>query len=361
MSRRETFDDALDAAINAVQHGDSIDAVLARFPRHAPALRPLLETASAANPSRAYLSPTSRLTENFARVESALGRARWERDNVHPGRATASAPWWTRRVAFASLSLPAGIFAFALLGAGGAAAATLAVTTDLPEQIGERVESLTPSWTHGVIPGGAGDSAGPIASATPAGAAADTATPASSPTAGAGGDETPVPSETPRGSQPLTVSGTITNVRGNTFELTTGGMTYKVQTDTNTSVSGQIVEGAPATVQGELTATDRLHATSVVAWAPPALDPEHTPPLCPPYNPGQGGPPETPPGQGGPPATPPGQGDPPATPPGQGQKTKTPGPPATPPGQGSGGGGSSENENGNGGGNNGNGGGNGNN
>jgi uncharacterized membrane protein YgcG len=348
MSRRESFDDVLDAAIDAIREGEPMDAALGRHPAHAQALRPLLETASAMDPARGYLPPTSRLGGNFTRVASALGRAQWERDQAQTRQPDTHTPWWRRRVAFASLSLPAGVFAFALLGVGGAAAATLAATTDLPEKIGEQVERVAPSWADGVIPGGE-EPSGAAASATPTPINTGTPAPLTSPTAGDAAIDaaaTPEDATVAPGPQPLSVAGTITNVRGNTFELVVGDATYKVQIDANTTVSGDIVEGASATVDGEVTGNDRLHATNVAATAPSAA-PENTPPQSSPEPPGQGGPPVTPPGQGD--KTPNGQDGPPATPPGQGppEPTRTPGPPATPPGQGDDGGSGNGSGNGN--------------
>ena len=348
MSWRGTFDDALDAAIDAVRNGDPIDVVLARYPRHAIAMRPLLETALAANPAEAYVTPTARLAANFAQVASALGRVQWERDHSTT-KPQASNPWWSKRVAFASLSLPAGILAFALLGAGGAAAATVVATTGLPRQVANKVESVTPSWTHGLIPGGSGDEPAGAAVSTPTTEAGEPPSPSSIPGASPAVTDTqpPVPSATPHGPQAITIDGVVSNVRGNTFELTASGVVYKVQIDENTAVTGILTAGAVASVAGDLTGTDRLHATSVAVSGDPATAPSPgAPPESSPEAPGQGD--HTPPGPPEQTHTPPGQAQQTTTPPGQADKTKTPGPPATPPGQGgsNGNGGSGGNENG---------------
>src|SRR3990172_238727 len=266
MSWRGTWDDALDAAIAAVRNGDPIDVVPARYPRHAIAMRPLLETALAANPAEAYVPPTARLAANFAQVASALGRVQWERDHSTT-KPQASNPWWSKRVAFASLSLPAGILAFALLGAGGAAAATVGATTGLPRQVADKVESAAP----------------PPPPPTPAPPPAVTDT------------QPPAPSATPHGPQAITIDGVVSNVRGNTFELTASGVVYKVQIDENTAVTGILTAGAVASVAGDLTGTDRLHATGVtVSGDPPATPPQGAPPESSPEAPGQGD--HTPPG-----------------------------------------------------------------
>jgi len=329
MSWRGTFDDALDAAIDAMRSGDTVEAVLARYPRHAAALRPLLETASWADPVKEYAPPSPRLGENFSRIDAALGRARWERDQGAEGRRLNRAPWWQRRVALASLSLPAGVLVFALLGAGGAAAATLAVTTDLPDRVAEKVETITPSWAHGVIPGGSGDVDGDAAGDTPGSPTASPATSTATTASPATGTEPPA-SPTAHGPQAVTLAGTVTNIRGSTFELVAEDGTYKVQIDANTTVNGVLAEGSAATVDGELTGNDRVHATSIEVAAPtPGLDP---PPASSAETPGPGD--RTPPGQAEETTTPPGQSEGVKTPPGPPEKTKTPGPPATPPGQG---------------------------
>ena len=96
-----------------------------------------------------YLPPTARLQANFAVVQRALVPA-----PMPQAASDGPEPWWGRRLTFATLSLPAGVFVFAVLGASGAAAATVAATTDLPERVAETVHHVTPDWSHSIIPGG---------------------------------------------------------------------------------------------------------------------------------------------------------------------------------------------------------------
>ncbi|MBI5288322.1 MAG: hypothetical protein HY873_05065 [Chloroflexi bacterium] len=359
MSWQGTFDDALDAAIDAMRSGDTIDAVLARCPRHAAALRPLLEAAGWADPEEGYMPPGPRLGENYSRVEAALGRAQWDRDEDAPHqRIVNRTPWWQRRVALASLSLPAGVFVFALLGAGGAAAATLAVTTDLPDRMGEKVETIAPSWAHSVIPGGGngdGDVDDDVAVAPGGGSPTASAAISTATSVAAVASTEPAASATAHGPQAVTLSGMVTNIRGNTFELVAVDETYKVQIDAKTVLNGVLAEGSGASVDGELTGSSQVHATRVDVTAPaPTVD---TPPASSPEAPGQGD--HTPPGQAEKTKTPPGQAEGDSTPPGPPDKTKTPGPPAAPPGQGGANGNGAGAGNGNGNGGNGNGSGNG--
>jgi hypothetical protein len=318
------FDDALDSAVDALLAGEHADAVLARFPRHASALAPLLETVRVVRPAPAYEAPSARLAENFARIERALLDARGQvaaREaprEVAPA-ARAGTPWWRRRVAFASLSLPAGVLALALVSAGGAAAATVATTTGLPDTFAEQVEHVTPSWAHTLIPGGGHGSASPAVDATPTDSAPAVAHTATSPTGGAA-DGTHLPASPHVGPpEEITASGMVANVRGNTFELVADGVTYKVQIDATTFVAGAIVDDASATVTGDWTGNDRLHATAVHVTEPPHTTPPQSGPATP------GLPAEE---------LPPGQIDKTQTPPGLEDRTEPPGPPEAPPAHG---------------------------
>ncbi len=166
MTGRESFDDALDAAIDAVRQGEHIDAVLARFPRHAAALAPLLRSAPFGTPGAGLAAApmSERLAGNFTIVRAAVERAQMARDaaqNAPRRAAEPRAPWWQRRLAFASLSLPAGVIALAALaGISGAAAASVAVTgnglQDIPAQVAGFV-------AHPLSIGGSGDDRGTAA------------------------------------------------------------------------------------------------------------------------------------------------------------------------------------------------------
>ena len=327
--------------------------MLSANPQHAEVLRPLLETASALNPSGVYLPPTARLQANFAVVQGALVRA-----PMAPVLADGPVPWWRRRLTFATLSLPAGVFVFAVLGAGGAAAATVAATTGLTSGSAETVHRVTPEWSHSVIPGDDGESNQQQLAATPddgSATASYTATPTPPVTPAGGGDATAASNHGP---QPVVVTGVITNVRGNTFELTVGRVVYKVQVDAKTLVDGVIEDGASADIEAGATGMDRLHATRVTITAAPALG---DPPQQDEHEPGGPEKTHTPPGQIDKTHPAPGGPEPTKTPPGQAKPTKTPkaesnppGPSATPPRRGNGGGNGNGNSggNGNGGGNN---------
>jgi hypothetical protein len=340
MSHHLPFDEILNAAIDELRDGQSLGGVLERYPQHAGALQPLLQAALTATAAAdaGYISPSPRLQQNYTRVDAAVGRARWEASrSPQPSSTATPRPWYGRRLAFASLSLPVGIFALAVLGAGGAAAATVATTTGASDRISQLVEQVTPAWSHAVIPGGA-DHDAPSMVAVPSSTTepAPTETSPIAPTDVATVTSAPgvvaATATTENGPQPIAATGVISNVAGNTFELLAGGITYKVQTDANTAITGEIAEGSTAEVAGELTGNDRLHATSVaISESPSGAPPESAP--------------ETP---GGAPETPPGQADK-TNSTGQPEKTKTPGPPAEPPSQGgAGGGGGNGNAGGNG-------------
>ena len=65
----ESFDDALDAAIDAIRHGQSLDVVLAAHSLHAYQLRPLLDTAiTAGGPAAVAVDTCARIASNFGVV-----------------------------------------------------------------------------------------------------------------------------------------------------------------------------------------------------------------------------------------------------------------------------------------------------
>ena len=128
MNDLETFDDALNGAIDALARGQRIRDVLALHPRHAEALHPLLESAMAMQTDSvtSHVPVPSRLGDHYVIVRAAVERAQIaERAFMPAARAAASgAPWWKRRLTFASLTLPLGAVALiAFAGAGSAAAA----------------------------------------------------------------------------------------------------------------------------------------------------------------------------------------------------------------------------------------------
>lgn len=260
MNRRESFDEALDRAIDALRRGEGLDRVLARHPRHADALRPLLETAQQALAGRpavaAAMSP--RLAENFSIVRAAVQRAQMAAQPV-PMRPEAAprTPWWQRRLAFASLSLPAGAAALLLLAGATGAAASVALTgnTDLPAGIVNLIKE-----PQRLVGGGGGNQGGGTPSAGRGADGQATAGAGSAATAAADASATPGSTNAPTN---VTLDGTISDVRGNVFTLTTGDGAYKVNIDATTTVTGTIADGAQATVVGDVTAEKNLHATTV--------------------------------------------------------------------------------------------------
>jgi hypothetical protein len=124
----------------------------------------------------------------------------------------------------------------------------------------------------------------------------------------------------------MSIEGTVMDVRGAVFDLLSSTRIYVVQTDSVTSVDGSISEGSIVTVEGVLSANNRLHATRVTVRT--SVNPAATPDASP--ESADGAPIEaagestrTPrPNQPGTTKTP-----------GPPDKTRTPGPPATPPGQ----------------------------
>jgi hypothetical protein len=303
-----TFDDALDAALDAVRGGTPIEQVLAAWPEHGTELRALL-TPLAAAPGAQPPFDAARIAGGYRRVRGAVLDAR-----------DAPRAWWRRPVSFASLSIPAGILAIAAIGAAGAAAGGTAAITgqDLPAA----VEQIVTLGTHG---GGNGH-------ATPHG----NGNPNSNGQNGAGGGSAGADATHPTGQpEQVTASGVVSDTRGNVFVLTASdGTAWKVNIDGDTQVTGAIADGATVTVTGDVTSTtDKiLHADSVnVTAAAPAAPqgaatpappnhgtgPEHTPGV-PQGTPGPGssnshGPSATPEAISGSGSGPPGQGNATAT------------------------------------------------
>ncbi len=126
MSARHSFDEALDAAIDAVRRGAPVASVLAAYPEHRDELTALVTPLSAA-PARSIPLDAARISAGYRALRVAVLDARRE-----PER-----PWWRRPVSLASLSVPAGIVALAAIGAAGAAAGGAAVATghDVPATV----------------------------------------------------------------------------------------------------------------------------------------------------------------------------------------------------------------------------------
>jgi hypothetical protein len=259
MTAQQSFDEALDAAIDAVVGGEPIEAVLARFASQSAALRPELEIALRASQdaSARTLPMSPALADNYTIVRAAVERAQLAEHGAPAERvAERRAPWWQRRLTFASLTLPAGAFALlALAGVSGAAAASIAATPELRSAVVDFVASphvpgLTSSDRDdgGVsAPSGADNEAGASAGTGASGARASENRPTR-----------------------VKLSGTIADLHGNVFTLKTDDGETKINIDGNTTISGELAEGATATVTGDLTAEKNLHSDLVEVKPPPA-------------------------------------------------------------------------------------------
>ena len=307
MTDDRAFDDVLDSALDALGRGGTLADTLFGVPRLASELRPLLEMALATMPAPPLLEP-QRLESNFSLVRDAVREARARAGLARRGD---GGSWWRRPLTFASVTLPAGAFALLALGAGGAAAATVAVNaSDAPAHV---ITAITPNWAEKITldivhSGGRLPASEPSATSAP----------------GADPDETSRPEQT-RGPIEMSVSGAISGVHGNVFTLTSDDGAWKVNIDGTTEVVGTIADGATATVDGDVTAENNLRATRVDVTSAPEPASTEPPEEKTPGPPGD----RTP--HGG--TTPPGQEK---TPPGHGE---APGPPDPPPGQSSGNGG----------------------
>jgi hypothetical protein len=247
----ESFDDALDAAIDALRNGQPLDAVLVAHPAHAAQLRPLLDVAVEADAAGARVpAPSARLASNFAAVRAAIRRARAERPAMRelpPPRR-----WWQRRMAVASLSLPASaMLAVVAVGVSGAAAAAVVARPDLPARIAGAVPS---GWAGDLVPG-PDDSPGvaPQRSNPPAQTTLATDTTA-----------------TAHAMATITVSGVVSDVRDRTFMLGTAEAAWSVHVDDATHVTGKLERGARATVSGSVAADGAVDARDIRITIPDA-------------------------------------------------------------------------------------------
>ena len=201
--------------------------------------------------------------------------------------------WWSRKLTFASLSIPAGAAAL-ILTAGVAGATASVLTTDLGATV---ADAVLPAQLADQLPGNSGDAPGHNKAP---GGGAPSANPGSSGGEAPGSDNQPTAIE---------VSGTISDVNGGNFTLTNGDGAWHVQTDVATDISGEILEGGTANVEGVVTAEKNLHATDVSASggtpdAAPGLEKTRTPqPNAGPDDGDDNGPPDVP-GSGAPEAPP---------------------------------------------------------
>jgi hypothetical protein len=292
MTPRESFDDALDAAIDQIRGGLPLADVLAAHAGHADALRPLLEMSLRAYASVRTDAPpmSSGLADNFTIVRAALERermsaARWNGD----GNASSGSPWWQRRWTIASMSLPAGVFIFAAFaGASGAAAATVAMTN--PDVVGKVASVVAPEWAEELVPHDGDGNANGQGEGPDSGDHGEAGSGVQPTTAAVGPSSDATHPPVQGNIEDVTVAGLVDDAHGSTFTLRSGDETWKVQLDSNTDVSGEIIDGAQATVTGTQTGSQTVHADTVVATE--GVETTPTP------KPGNGNPPETPPGHG---------------------------------------------------------------
>jgi hypothetical protein len=266
MTRAQSFDDALDSALDALRAGERLPDVLVTHAAHAEGLRPLLYAALAAR-GDAIANPAPaphRLFENFSVVRDAMRRS------PRLVRTTSAPPppaWWQRRLTFASLSLPVGgVALLAFAGIGGAAAAfggedAISAISHVPSQVQHAILGEEESQDSELVD------------------ATETAAPSKISSSGNG----PVAEPTLNRPTDFTAEGTIGEISGNSFDLLTPGGDVRVTIDGKTFVVGVLATGATATVDGVLTATKNLHAESVLVTADPIApvepsDAEQTPP-----------------------------------------------------------------------------------
>ncbi len=260
-TRHESFDDALDAAIDAVARGEPLEAVLSEHAAHAQQLRPLLELAARAHAGAgsAVPPPSPRLAANFGIVRGAIRQRR--------SVSRQAGPWWQRRLVFASLSLPASAaIALVIAGTTGAAAAAVVVTgAQLPARVSH---ALRDTWVGELLPETAA-----VPPPVPAPSSASGPAPASRPSAVAAAS----PSQAT-----VTLAGVIKNATRDGFELRTAGASWRVLVSQATRVDGPLRDGAAVIVVGVQTQRDLIRAEAVAAdtSATPAVragDPSATP------------------------------------------------------------------------------------
>lgn len=360
MMRKHAFNDALDDAIDAARGGTSADAVIDRYSHAGAELAPLLDVAQRLDRVPKDAPPSVRLHDNLNVVMAAVRDARGRAAEVE--RPAVRGAWWNRRLAFASMSLPAGVIALALAGGGGAAAATVAVSTGVDERVERAISRMAPGWAQPIVPGPAAkpdNAAGVEEQGTPT-VAAQNPKATATPRPAASGPVEATAISAPGQAASTQASGTVSNLRGSVFDLLGADGSVSVQIDGKTAVYGELANGAQVQVVGKRSGNGRIHADVVAVTATagavdsptsPAPGGPKTPVPSPHVPPLQADASKTAPGQSQNTKTPPGQAQQTKTPAGQAEKTKTPGPPATPPGEGGGNGGGGNGGNGGGSGN----------
>ncbi|MDP9237380.1 MAG: hypothetical protein M3P30_08295 [Chloroflexota bacterium] len=253
MTPRETFDDALDSAIDALVSGEPIEEVLARHPQRAAMLEPLIDTADLAahDSSSATLPRPIALVHNYAIVRAAVERAQMVPRSVPMPERERATSWFGRRMGFASLTVPFGaMVALALASISGAAAGSIAVG-------GDGFASTVASYVSPYIPLIGSEESTKSHAANPTG---EVHTPSASGVAVPAAGSTQASDNHPL---LVTVTGTVSGSNGNAFVLTNGEGDTHVNIDALTKVTGIIADGATATVSGDITAEKNLHAAAV--------------------------------------------------------------------------------------------------
>ena len=255
MTQRDSFDDMLDAAIEALRSGASREQAIAVAGGSAATMGGLLDTAQALS-SPPHIPAPVRLVDHYDIVRAAVERSQIARSQMIPSDHVAKTPWWSRRFHVASLAVPAGLVA-ALALFGFAAAAGGIATTSVGHDI---AGSVRPGWVEDLVETGSnGNNEGrPGEPGNPAGQDGNAS-------GGQGNGGAPIAPGSDNGPQVVVLNGTVAEIVGGNFTLTTGEGEFHIQIDVNTIINGEVLEGATATVEGELTAEKNLHATSLTA------------------------------------------------------------------------------------------------
>jgi hypothetical protein len=247
VSRRESFDAALDIALHAVSRGEDVELVLDRHATHAGGLRPLLESVadgSVAMHSRRPLRPS--LAARYGAVREALEREREGSTEASTESVAAEPPWWQRRIA--AVSFPA--FALIVAGLVGATsvAGAIGLTGRLPSivdlvrtEAGDPAQHAPPPEFRGTEPEREVRLVAPV--------------------------DTPTES---------TVSGVITALTRGGFTLLADDRTWDVRIVGDTTIVGLPSPGALAIVTGVERDLGVIEASSVGVGAPQA-DPTSAP------------------------------------------------------------------------------------
>ncbi len=153
-ARRESFDDALDAAIDALRSGRPLATILEEHAAHAHHLQPLLELSTRVHSDvRSAVPP---LAANFSIVRAAIRREKRGRASATRNETGTKTPWWARRAVFASLSLPVGAIIAAVVVTVGTTSATASVVATHPALPGRVTHALRETWVAQLLPVGSG-------------------------------------------------------------------------------------------------------------------------------------------------------------------------------------------------------------